>query len=438
MATINYFVSGKKRKLVPVYCRLSAGREIDLIVSSGLTVDPHTWSNTTQSIKQRIRTDADEKFVKNLSGLKEHIVNEIRNYSEEYSKEWLNNVIYKYHNKRAADATTLNEYIDQFIKDAKSGERKNKNAMNLTLGTIKTWKGFQRIFNEYQGVYSDERLKQRKENNKLIRPRKLVDFDNINIDFYNNFVKFLSDEGYVKGTIGRFIKELKMFMRKSLDDKLHNNRDFMHSAFRVFTSETFAVYLTRIELDKIYNIDLSNNHELDIARDAFMVLCETALRISDYRKVDVSIRKSEDGIKLIHLAQSKTGNVIVIPLSARLEAILQKYNNKLPRLLDQYINKRIKIVAKLCGINEVLTWETEKYGKKFEKKAHKWELISCHTGRRSAASNMYLSGIPSISIMQITGHRSEKSFLLYIRVSQEENARKLATHEYFRNGLKVI
>ncbi|HEY5125093.1 MAG TPA: tyrosine-type recombinase/integrase, partial [Ignavibacteria bacterium] len=438
MATTNFFVSGKKRKLVPVYVRLSAGRGIDLIVKSGFTVNPKQWSNDTQTIKQRIRTDDDDKFIKNLSGLKEHIESEIRNHTNGFTKDWLTEVIYKYHNKKSTDAKTLNDYIAQFIAESDAGDRKNKDAMDLAPGTVKAWKGFQRIFNEYQGIYTDKRIKWHTDNKKPLRPVKKIDFENITIDFYNSFfLGFLTDEGYKRGTIGRFIKELKMFMLKAIEDGLHNNRQFEYSAFKGITSKSFSVYLTKSELEKMANIDLSGNLELDQARDIFLVLCETALRISDYKKVDVSIRKSEDGTKLIYLTQTKTKGSIVIPCSARLEKVLKKYDNKLPKLPDQYINRRIKIVAQLCGIDEVQIWPEEKYGKTFEKSAPKYELITCHTGRRTACSLMYLAGIPTISIMQISGHKTEKIFLNYIKVTPEENARKLSLHPYF-TGLAVV
>ena len=198
--------------------------------------------------------------------------------------------------------------------------------MDLAPGTVKAWKGFQRIFNEYQGIYTEKRIEWHTDNKKELRPHKTVDFENINIDFYNSFVNFLSDEGYKRNTIGRFIKELKMFMLKAIEDGLHNNRQFEYSAFKGITSESFSVYLTTYELEKIANKDLSGNPELDMARDAFIVLCETALRISDYSKVDVSIRESQDGTKLIYITQTKTKGSIVIPCSFRLEKILQKYN----------------------------------------------------------------------------------------------------------------
>lgn len=437
-----YFVSATKRENAPIYVRLSAGRKVDLIVKTGLLVDPNRWSNSTQTIKQRITTDADNILIKKLKDLKDFIHSEFGNEYVNHSKEWLQDVIYKYHNKKSADAKSLNDYINRFIKDAESGERMNRSGMKLADGSINVLRGFKHVFDEYQGLYSEAQLKWHKDKEerdgkkKPLRPIKKVDFEDVDIDLYQSFVKFLSDEGYKINTQGRFIRSLKMFMRKSLDDKLHNNREFMHSSFRGLARESFSVYLSKAELDKVYNLDLTSDDKLDIVRDAFLTMCETGLRVSDYKKVDVNIRTGKDGMKLIYITQTKTKGEIVIPCSARLSAILQKYEGSLPKVPDQYINKGIKTIAKRCGIDEVLRYEDDKFSKTFEKTVHKWEKISCHTGRRSACTNMFLAGIPTISIMQISGHRTEESFMKYIKITPEENARKLATHPYF-SGLAV-
>jgi len=91
----------------------------------------------------------------------------------------------------------------------------------------------------------------------------------------------------------------------------------------------------------------------------------------------------------------------------------------------------------MCGIDEVLRWEATKYGKKYDKKAHKWELISCHCGRRSAATNMFLAGIEPLKIMRLTGHKSEREFMRYIRITEEQMAIELASHPYF-NKLRAV
>jgi len=45
---------------------------------------------------------------------------------------------------------------------------------------------------------------------------------------------------------------------------------------------------------------------------------------------------------------------------------------------------------------------------------------------------MYLSGIPAISIMKITGHRTEKAFMRYIQMTEEDNAIKLMDNPFFK------
>ena len=62
----------------------------------------------------------------------------------------------------------------------------------------------------------------------------------------------------------------------------------------------------------------------------------------------------------------------------------------------------------------------------------KCDMVTSHTARRSFATNAYRAGIPSLSIMQITGHSTESSFMKYIRVSKEENAISLSKHSFFQ------
>jgi hypothetical protein len=40
--------------------------------------------------------------------------------------------------------------------------------------------------------------------------------------------------------------------------------------------------------------------------------------------------------------------------------------------------------------------------------------------------------------MKITGHRTEKSFMKYIKISQEENAELLSDHAFFKKEVKKI
>ena len=61
----------------------------------------------------------------------------------------------------------------------------------------------------------------------------------------------------------------------------------------------------------------------------------------------------------------------------------------------------------------------------------KFELVTSHICRRSFASNLY-GKIPNMTIMAITGHKTEVQFLKYIKITPKENAEKLK--EFWKNN----
>ena len=83
----------------------------------------------------------------------------------------------------------------------------------------------------------------------------------------------------------------------------------------------------------------------------------------------------------------------------------------------------------MAGLNdEVTITHTENNDGSVERVTQsfsKWECVTAHTARRSFATNMYKRGYPTLMIMKITGHKTEKAFLSYIKVSEEENAEKM-------------
>ena len=103
--------------------------------------------------------------------------------------------------------------------------------------------------------------------------------------------------------------------------------------------------------------------------------------------------------------------------------ILNKYQGSAPRLLsNQRFNEYIKEVARIAGIDQIEAKRETIGGKEIATKRPKYELITSHAGRRSFATNMYLAGLPSITIMAITGHKTEKSFMKYLKITQAQHA----------------
>jgi len=340
----------------------------------------------------------------------------------------------------------LNQYIQKFISDIQNGKRTTENGTRYTPGTIKNYLGFQSQFNEFQLDPRDrptpEERKKRKDNEQPKQPkfRKInIDFEDITIDFYDQYVSFFNQKNYSPNTTGRHIKALKVIMRAAGEDGLHENKDIERKKFKVITEEVHPVYLTANEIETIYNLDLSDDKTLDIARDIFLIGCYTAQRFSDYSRINSQHIKDVKGGKFIELIQKKTGERVTIPVRPELETILKKYDYNPPHTHEQKANERIKLVCEKANIKELIEIEETKGGLKVTQSIAKHQLIKTHTARRTGATLMFLAGITSISIMKITGHKTEREFLKYIRVTKEENATLLMNHAYFKGTpLKLV
>ena len=88
---------------------------------------------------------------------------------------------------------------------------------------------------------------------------------------------------------------------------------------------------------------------------------------------------------------------------------------------------------KKIGFNETVSYSYTRGGKLNTDTKEKWEMISSHTARRSAATNMYLTGrMKTYEIMQLTGHTTEKNFFRYIKVTSDDTAKSISGDVFFR------
>jgi len=116
-------------------------------------------------------------------------------------------------------------------------------------------------------------------------------------------------------------------------------------------------------------------------------------------------------------------------------AILKKRNGTPPQTMpDQHLNYAIKQIGSIAKINTIETKTVTKGGKKQTLKYFKYDLISSHTARRSFCTNAYKSGMPTIDIMAISGHKTEKVFYNYIKVNNIERAEKIRLNKFFTNN----
>lgn len=220
-------------------------------------------------------------------------------------------------------------------------------------------------------------------------------------------------------------------MNEATERGLNTNLDFKKRKFKKVTENADKVYLTINELKRMFELDLSEDTRLERTRDLFIVGCFTGLRFSDF----IQLKKENiiDGNK-IKIRTQKTGETVVIPLHPYVKTVFETYDGELPKpISNQKMNDYLKEVAKKAKIKERVEIGITKAGVLQKKLYKKHRLITTHVARRSFASNLYLADVPSITIMKTTGHQTEKSFLRYIRITQEENANKQLNHPYFQS-----
>ncbi len=192
------------------------------------------------------------------------------------------------------------------------------------------------------------------------------------------------------------------------------------------------IYLTSDEINEIAKLDLSDNKELDVVRDYLIIGCLTGLRFSDFSTIEAHHIKGE----FLHKKIKKTHRTQTIPLKKQVLEILEKYENKLPKIHNAKFNKLAKIIGEKADINDEIEM-VYKRGNKDKHTLHKkYDLISSHTCGRSFCTNEYLAGTPIFYIMKISGHKTQKSFMRYLKIDEDDAAEKMM--EIWKERDKVL
>lgn len=269
-----------------------------------------------------------------------------------------------------------------------------------------------------------------------------ITFQSIDLQFYYRFVDWMLDERvYKSGNINKHLANLKALLNQALEEGVTDNRSHKHKKFKtVQERETFEIALSEKEIDEIFNLDLSDSKRLDRVRDCFILSCCTALRYSDFSKLNRKHIISKNGKRHLVIKVKKTGKPVVLPvLDDRLTYVLDKYEDSETGFPNPYsnqeMNRKLKTLGKRCSLlHKVERFEEQEGRDMIEMEKMRWELMKTHTGRRSFATNLYNMGLPPQYIMLLTGHTTEKSFFRYVRITPTDFTDAFET--VFLRGIK--
>jgi len=375
-----------------------------LKLSTGEKIKRRFWNAKKQEAASTWEFNPDELNFR-LRKLSDFLFEEYRKQSNDNidpSADTLRKAYEIFIHRRQPETTELLPYIDQFTERYKT---------KLHPRVIMYFKQLKQLLIDFEGKTGYK-----------------VNFQTISPDFYYQFYDFLTGLNYLDNTIGGFIKKLKRILNQAFEDGVSTCQEHKKKYFVAPNLPVDSIYLTQDEINTIYNKDMGTERQ-NFKKDLFVLACHTGLRFSDWHKFKNYHYQNE---KLLRVITQKSQTEVIIPLHPVAQEILNKYDESnwyIPS--NQKMNDFLKVLGEDVGLTQIVNVTERKNRKVISSGIAKYDLISTHTARRSFATNAFLSGVPTLAIMKITGHRTESSFMKYIRISSLENALILQKHSFF-------
>jgi integrase len=410
---VSYFLTrptGKNES--GIYARLCyAGQKFKYYLPE--KIDPKFWNKESQRAKQTAKFIEHPEFNARLDNWVSTIKNIYRKHLNDNAGaiptrdtlRALFDIEIKKKESAKTKAKTFVEFFEGIIDQTRKGLRTNHSTGKaISPNTLKTYVSTYRHLLDYQKTLKRD-----------------IQFKDIDLDFYNDYSEYLIKTMLLGSSIGKDIKIIKMVMNDATERGANTNLAFKSKRFAVIKQDSESIYLNEDELREMQSLDLAKDKPLERVRDLFLIGARTGLRFSDLSKLKAENIK--DGF--INITQTKTGQRVVIPEHKAVRQIMNNYNGNLPpSISNQKMNDYLKKIGKLMpSLNISSDIFSKKAGLKNSDAFAKWELLTTHTARRSFATNQYKAGIPAITIMSITGHSTEKSFLKYIKLAPTGHAK---------------
>lgn len=452
----------KYRETAPLYIRVQdKNRGIDLKFCTDIRVNVHEWliacADDISFAQHRVRYhDLHQKLWKieclvndavnaanfdkenlhigilKISGSSKYAKQILLKAEEDEAMQELKRVQTDYRDaekeKVAAQRSNIWAFIVRFCAEIESGLRRN-GSERYSVGSVKSWKSFKNLYDRFD-------------------PRHQFTWQQIDRAFANRFVAFLEDN-YNLTSQNKHIGNIKALINFSFADELHDNEraiKFFQKKREKGGMKATDVWLTDNELDALFAMKIEDERDAQV-RDVFLVGCYTCQRVSDYKAIPKdAFQRTDKNTLVINLIQQKTGARVCIPvIGSNLKSILERYDYRLPKVDDQFLNKRIKIILKELSesvlslkkkvpvivkhgkggvLPDASTIETDESGIPVKPR---YECVTSHTARRTGITRLYNTGLfTDFEMMAISGHRDIKVFREYIKLSAEEMADRIS------------
>lgn len=313
----------------------------------------------------------------------------------------------------SADTQTINFWIGREISKFNEFITQQELLCNLTFGMSDVrayWKKEEKISIPDFYSFFEEQLELWKGINKqstldnyiytlkiLKRFKSRLEFNEINHSFLERFEHYLrTKRGNTTGGVFTKQKCLKAIVNSAIKNGLIKENPYAH--FRIKNPPNRLTFLTMDECEAIEKLSLEDRFVgQQKARDFFLFSCYTGLRFTDVKNLTL------DNIQgnLIVCKMEKTKKQVVVPLTIKAQAIINKYivgtkpnESIFPMSNNKRTNINLKEIAIKANISKPLTF---------------------HIARHTFASAHVVLGTHVIVLKELMGHSSVEQTEIYAK-----------------------
>ena len=388
--------------------------------STGISIEPDHWKNDTAKDK------AGKKVIKNSGkpNRKKPGMVELDNHLDA-----LETSVKAFLNARLNSKSLSREDLRRHLESGKKDERKEQEEQFQKEDTFfKVWKEIIDTTKGKTGEPITSGTKRSKEQTLnlvtefAVANKLKLTLEGIDMKFYQDFDLFMQGKGLGSNSRGKHFKEIKAVMREAHDRDLTVNLAYLKKSFKVIRKGTDSIYLSEGELKKMLKLNLTPAKA--VLRDLFVMAAFVGARHGDWHQIRKQNIIIQNGLELLKITQQKTKDTIHIPIHPIVRTLLNKYETAPKVISNQKFNKALK---EICKHEELKLGKVIVNGSEVEK----WEEVSTHTARRSFATNAYLARMDVYQIMRCTGHKTESSFLKYLKLGGRDYAELAASSKFF-------
>jgi integrase len=429
MASITFFLKEPRQlESTPIIARVSvAGRKVK--VYTGFRVEPRKWLQASQLVQTRgnaqggvlnaalaaQRTRLETYLIEALAAGRVPTPEQLRQVLEPETASAA-----ALHEAGAAESEPVPGEVEPAAADAGEAPGAEPAAPNL-LAAYETWDRAQadrlspRTRQSNATTLGHLRAYEKATGNR-------VDFTNLTPAFAARFTAYLlATPKLTDNSVAKVLTRLKAFLRDAQLQGLVPPQELKYLNWK--RREPGIVTLTTEEVGRLEAVPLAEEPGQRNARDLFLLACYTGLRYSDL----VSLRPEHWQGNLLRLRTQKTRETVTVPLRPGAQGLLERlFAGELEFISNQKMNEHLKRIGRKAGLYGWVERVRYAGGQRRAERLRKYELLTCHTARRTFVTLALEAGLRPETVMKCTGHKSWETFKRYVHIADRTVEREFA------------